>query len=154
VEADVAAPAALVFQMLAAVGQGAQAPGERAEVVAREGDRLVVDFWTPVALVPSRTWSVRTREAVRAMPPNRIEYEHLDGPVRGLRESIEVVALDAGRCRLVYRGSFDDRRRFRRLAFRLVSRRAVERAVARHFSELRPRAEARARRSRVFRPGA
>ena len=82
--ADVDAPAPLIYQMLAAIGQGVQRPDEGAEVLERAGNDLVCDFWTTVALPLGRSRRVRTRESVRLMPPNRIEYEHLDGPVRVL----------------------------------------------------------------------
>jgi hypothetical protein len=150
VEDEIRAPAALVFQMLAAIGQGAQRPGERAEILERDGDALVCDFWTLVSLPFGRTRSVRTREAVRLVAPDRIEYEHLDGPVRGMRESISVVPLGDRHSRLLYRGTYKSTGLVAGLAFRLVSRRAVERAVGSHFADLRTRAEARAARSRLF----
>jgi hypothetical protein len=151
INTDVAAPAALVFQMLGAIGQGAQRPGERAEIVERDGDALVADFWTVVTLPFGRSRSVRTREAVRLVPPDRIEYEHLDGPVRGLLESITVEPLGDRLSRLVYRGAYVSDGRLPALLFRLVSRPAVERAVRSHFVDLAARAEARAARSRQFR---
>jgi len=151
IDAEIDAPAALLFQMLGAIGQGAQRPGEHAEILERAGDALVCDFWTVVSLPFGRTRSVRTREAVRLVPPDRIEYEHLGGPIRGLRESITVEPLGDCRSRLVYRGTYPPRRRLAGLAFRLLSRGAVERAVRDHFADLGQRAEARAGRSRLFR---
>lgn len=151
IEAIVGAPAALLFQMLCAIGQGAQRPGERAEILERDGDALVCDFWTVVSLPLGRERSVRTREAVRLVPPDRIEYEHLDGPVRGLRESIRVEPHGDRRSRLVYRGTYGPGGLLAGLAFRIVSRGAIERAVRSHFADLRVRAEARAARSRLFR---
>lgn len=150
IDADVAAPAALLFQMLRAIGQGAQRPGERAEILGRDGDALVCDFWTIVSLPFGRTRSVRTRERVRLVPPARVEYVHLDGPVRGLRESITIEPIDDRRSRLVYRGTYAPRGRLAGHAFRSVSRGAIERAVRDHFADLRERAEARAARSRIF----
>jgi hypothetical protein len=150
IEVEIAAPAPLLFQMLAAIGQGAQRAGERAEIVERDGDHLVVDFWTLASLPFGRSRSVRTREAVTLIPPTRIEYEHLDGPVRGLRESIAVDGLGGRRSRLVYMGTYEPGRTGSGLVFRLLSRPVVERAVRDHFVGLRERAEARAARSRVF----
>lgn len=51
VAADVAAPPALVFQMLAAIGQGGQPNGERAEILQRDGDEYICDFWTRILRV-------------------------------------------------------------------------------------------------------
>ncbi len=154
IDAEIDAPAVLLFQMLGAIGQGAQRPGENAEILERDGDALVCDFWTVVSLPFGRTRSVRTREAVRLVPPDRIEYEHLDGPIRGLRESITVEPLGDRRSRLVYRGTYVSGGLIAGLAFRLLSRGAVERAVRDHFADLGQRAEARAGRSRLFRAAA
>jgi hypothetical protein len=151
IEAEVEAPALLMYQMLAAIGQGAPRPGEGAEIVERDGDDLLCDFWTTVSLPLGRSRRVRTREAVRLIPPDRIEYEHLDGPVRGLRESIVVESLGARRSRLVYRGSYPSPGRLAGIAFRALSRAAIERTVVEHFEDLRARAEHRAARSRLFR---
>ncbi len=147
---EVAAPVGLVYQMLAAIGQGAQRPGERAEILERDGDAIVADFWTTIALPLGRSRVVRTREAVRLAPPDCIEYEHLDGPVRGLRESITIELLGERRSRLVYRGVFAPRGIVASAGFRLLSRAAIERAMRNHFADLRERAEARAARSRQF----
>lgn len=152
IRADLRAPAALVFQMLSAIGQGAQRPGERSEIRQRDGDSLICDFWTTIRLPLGRTRSVRTRETVRFAPPDRIEYQHLDGPVRGLCESITIESLGDTDSRLVYRGTYVPAGRLAGFVFRLVSRRAVERAVSQHFADFRGRAESRAARSRVFRP--
>ncbi len=152
IEQEVAAPAALVYQMLSAIGQGTQRPGEGAEILERTGDRLVADFRTLVPLPFGRVRQVRTREAVWLCPPDRIEYEHLDGPVRGLRESIVVEVVAERRCRVVYRSSYRPGGLGRRWIFRLLARGSIERAMEQHFADLRTRAEARAARSRVF-PG-
>jgi hypothetical protein len=150
--AEIDAPVDLVFQMLAAIGQGPVRPGESAEVLRRNGDELVCNFVTTVRLPLGRARQVRTLEAVRLAPPDRIEYEHLDGPVRGLRESIVMESLGPRRTRLVYRGTYRPTGPLAGHAFRLVSRSVIERAVADHFDELRDRAERRAGRSRLFGP--
>jgi hypothetical protein len=147
---EIAAPAALVFQMLSAIGQGPQRPGERAEVLARDGERLVCEFTTSVRLPLGRRRLVRTREAVRVCPPDRLEYEHLDGPVKGLRESITIAPLAERRSRLEYRASYRPGGRLADLGFRLFARAAIEHAIEEHFTDLRGRAEARAARSRLF----
>ncbi len=150
IEQEVAAPSALVYQMLSAIGQGTQRPGEGAEILQRSGDRLVADFRTLVPLPFGRVRSVRTREAVWLRPPDRIEYEHLDGPVRGLRESIIVEVMAERRCRLAYRATYRPGGLWRRLVFHLVARASIERTMGQHFADLRTRAETRAARSRVF----
>ena len=150
--AEVGAPAPLVYQMLGAIGQGAQRPGEHAEILERDGDRLVCDFWTAIPLPAGRRRLVRTREAVRLRPPDRVEYEHLDGPVRGLRESITIQPTGERRCRLIYRASYPGVGLLRKLGFRVLTGPAIRRAMEAHFAEVRERAELRATRSRMF-PG-
>ncbi len=66
---DIAAPPALVFQMLAAIGQGARRDGERAEILEEVDGELICLFWTRVALPAGRDRLVRTRE--RPCPPTR-----------------------------------------------------------------------------------
>lgn len=106
VVARIAAPPQLVYQMLLAIGQGDGRDGERAVVIQRHGDELVRDFWTSVSLPFGVRRLVRTRECVTLRPPNTVEYEHLDGPVRGLRETITVGSDSGGVTRLTYVGSY------------------------------------------------
>ncbi|MEW5990460.1 MAG: SRPBCC family protein [Chloroflexota bacterium] len=150
ISAEVDAPAALTFQMLAAIGQGAPQPGEEARVLSRDGDSLVCEFVTSVPLPLGWTRQVRTTEAVRIVPPDRIEFEHLDGPVRGLRETIVVEPIGSRRSRIVYRGTYPASGGIAGHAVRLLSRGAIKRAVEQHLDDLRGRAEQRAARSRLF----
>ena len=150
VTVEIEAPAVLVYQMLAAIGQGPQRDGERAEILERVGDELVCDFWTRVSLPAGRDRLVRTRERVTLIPPDRIEYEHLDGPVRGLCESITVSTTADERTRLTYEGTYASRGAFDHLRTLLLARPAIRRAMDAHFADVRQRAETRAKRSRVF----
>ncbi|CAN5488346.1 hypothetical protein BH20CHL7_BH20CHL7_09810 [soil metagenome] len=147
---EIAAPPALVFQMLAAIGQGAQRDGERAEILEDVDGQLICDFWTRVALPVGHDRLVRTRERVHVRPPDRIDYEHLDGPVRGLRESIVVTAAAAGGTRMTYTGRYDPRGLLDHLRATLFARPAIQRVMRDHFADVRARAEARAARSRLF----
>ncbi|MES2209299.1 MAG: hypothetical protein V4515_03840 [Chloroflexota bacterium] len=151
IAAEVRAPAALIYQMLAAIGQGAKRPGERAEILQRDGNDLICDFWTTVPLPFGQSRRVQTRESVRLVPPDRIDYEHLNGPVRGLRESITVESVGPRRSRLTYRGTYPSVGRLAGFAFRVISRAAIERTMLDHFNDLRRRAEERAAESRLFR---
>lgn len=147
---EIAAPPALVFQMLAAIGQGAQQHGERAEVLEQRDGELVCDFWTRVSLPVGRDRLVRTRERVCVRPPDRIDYEHLDGPVQGLQETIVVGAGATGGSNLTYTGRYHPRGLADHLRATLLARPAIHRVMHAHFAEVRNRAEARARRSRAF----
>ena len=147
---EIAAPPALVFQMLAAIGEGAQQHGERAEVLEQRDGELVCDFWTRVSLPVGRDRLVRTRERVCIRPPDRIDYEHLDGPVKGLQETIVVGAGATRGSNLTYTGRYHPRGLADHLRATLLARPAIHRVMRAHFAELRERAEARASRSRVF----
>jgi hypothetical protein len=152
VSVEVDAPAPLVYQMLAAAGQGTRGPDERVEVRTREDGRMVADFWTRVPLPAGRSRMVRTREEVQFRPPDRIEYRHLDGPLRGLVESIAVAPVEGAprRSHLRYEATFPRAGWLHLVLFRLIVRRMLRQTIAAHFEDLRARAEARARRSRVF----
>lgn len=150
VTTDIGAPTDLVYQMLAAIGQGSQESGERAEIIEAEGNVLVCDFWTRVAMPIGNDRLVRTRERVTLQPPNRIDYEHLDGPVAGLRETITVGEATDGQALLTYVGSYEAPSLLAYLRARLIARPVIDRIMREHFAAVRNRAEARARRSRVF----
>lgn len=152
VSARIGAPPQLVYQMLSAIGQGDGRDGERADVIQRNGDELVCDFWTSVSLPVGADRIVRTRERVTLRPPDTIEFEHLDGPVRGLRETITVVPDPDGGTRISYVGSYEPRGILDHLRAILLARPVIGRVIRQHFDDVRQRAEARAARSRVF-PG-
>jgi hypothetical protein len=149
VVARIAAPPELVYQMLSAIGQGEAQDGERAEVIEQHGDVLVADFWTRVRLPAGSGRLVRTRERVTLRPPDRVECEHLDGPVRGLRETITVGPDPAGGTRLTYIGLYLPRGALDHVRARIAGA-VIRRIVRQHFDGVRRRAEARAARSRVF----
>ena len=151
---EIAAPPALVFQMLTAIGQGAQKDGERAEILEQRDGALICDFWTRISLPVGRDRLVRTRERVCVRPPDRIDYEHLDGPMRGLQETITVGAGAgaAGGSNLTYTGRYHPRGLADHLRATLLARPAIHRVMRAHFAEVRDKAEARANRSRVFVP--
>ncbi len=153
VTVEIAATPALVYQMLAAIGQGTQKDGERAEILEQRDGELVCDFWTRLSLPAGRDRLVRTRERVTLHPPDRIEYEHLDGPVRGLRDSIAVGTTAIGGARLTYTGTYEPSGSVDRLRAILLARPAIHRAMDAHFADVRTRVEARAKRSRVFATG-
>lgn len=152
---EVAAPPALVFQMLAAIGQGAQANGERADIIEERDGELICDFWTSISLPVGRDRLVRTRERVNVRPPDRIDYEHLDGPVAGLRESIVVAPGEEGNgTTMTYTGTYHPEGLVDHVRATFLARPTIERVMRSHFSDVRDRAEARAGRSRVFAPDA
>ena len=150
VSTRVSAPPGLVYQMLSAVGQGDGRDGERTDVLQRNGHELVCDFWTSVRLPVAGHRLIRTRERVTLRPPNIVEFEHLDGPVRGLKETITVDPDPDGGTLMTYVGSYEPRGILDRIGAQLLARPVLRRVVREHFDDVRQRAEARAARSRVF----
>lgn len=150
VSTRIAAPPPLVYQLISAIGQGVAPDGERTDVIQRNGDELVCDFWTTVSLPLVADRIVRTRERVTLRPPDTIDFEHLDGPVRGLKETITVSADPGGGSRIAYVGTYEPRGIVHHLLAGLLARPVIRRIVREHFDDIRSRAEARAARSRVF----
>ncbi len=148
----IAAPPGLVFQMLSAIGQGTQRDGERAEILERRDGEMICDFWTTVSMPVGRDRLVKTRERVRVLPPDRVDYEHLDGPVHGLRESIIVSASKDGGATITYSGTYQPRGLLDRLRAIILARPTIERIMRAHLADLGERAESRAARSRIFAP--
>ena len=105
-------------------------------------DSVVVrEFATPVSLPLGITRVIRTREEIRLVPPDIIEFRHLAGPVRGMAEVIVVEPLGASRCRVTYTGELPHSGPVLRVAYRLLARPAIERIVRMHLADLGQRAE-------------
>ncbi|MCI0346642.1 MAG: SRPBCC family protein [Chloroflexi bacterium] len=150
ISARIAAPPQLVYQMLSAIGQGGGQDGERAEVLEQRDGELVCDFWTRVSLPGGVDRLVRTRERVTLRPPDSVGYEHLDGPLAGMTETISVAPDPNGGTRMTYAGSYEPRGILDQLRVRLLARPVIGRVIRQHFDDVRARAEARAVRSRIF----
>ena len=132
------APRELVFQMLSAMGQG-QLPGpqaDRAKLLSRQDNRLIVEFHTSVG-----RRSYRTVEEVTLYPPERITFSHLEDHPQGTL--------------LRYQGQFDYRfPLFGWFIAHLYIKPRYNRLIRDHLAHLKAAAEARAARSHVFRAGA
>lgn len=141
---EIAARPELVYQMIAAVGQGPDAA--HARLIERPAaDRAIVEFTTRVL---GRT--VRTVEEVGFHPPGRITYRLLKGPLPLVEE--EFLIEPAGeKTRLRYHGTFTPHQPWWRAAFdRLVVPRIYRKAVWASMKQVKLAAEERQRKSRVF----
>jgi hypothetical protein len=146
---EIEAPASLTYQLISAIGQGPQRPGDGARVIARDGNDLTCEFSTPISMPLGRSRLVRTREAVRIVPPDTVLFRHLDGPLRGLSETITVRPLTERRTRVTYLGAYpvSGARAWLRV---VIARPIIKRVVSEHFVKIKGQAEARAARSRVY----
>ena len=149
---DIAAPQVLVFEMAAATnGTLPGSPPHSAEVLERDGDELLVRYRTPALIA-----ELVMVERVRLYPPERIDYEVLEGPLDLVREYLAFEAIDAHRTRVRYGGVVGSGHPVvGPLIARLVAVSACDRFIGRQLAALKQAAEARAVRSRRFRrPGA
>jgi len=137
----------LVFQLIAAVGQGPDAA--HARVLERPAaDRLIVEFTTRVL---GRT--VKTLEEVGLHPPDRISYRLLRGPLPDVEEEFRLEPHEPGVV-LSYSGTYQPNRGWLRALFdQMVVPPLYRRAVRQSMEQIKRAAEERQRKSRVFPAG-
>ena len=128
IRADIGAPAATDYAMMTTF------EGETG--VRLDEGVLIREFATPVSLPLGIKRVVRTREEIRLVPPDTIEFRHLAGPVRGMAEVIVVEPQGAARCRVTYTGVLPHSSPVLRVAYRLLARPAIERIVRTHVADL------------------
>lgn len=145
---EIAAPRALVFEMAASVnGSLPGSPPHTAELLEREGNDLLVRYRTPALLT-----EMVMVERVHLYPPERIEYNVIDGPIDHVSEFLAFEQLDPGRTLVTYGGSAGSRRRMvGDLIVRLIAVPAYDRFMRRQLHALKQGAEARAILSRRHR---
>lgn len=141
ISVEVGASATSVYTMMGTFEGGVEL-AEHGGDIHLGSDEHLREFTTVVSLPLGFRRRVRTREAIRLVPPNAIQFRHLAGPVRGLAEVISVEPLGERRCRVTYDGVLPLSRLPLRLAYRVLARPAIERIVRSHLAELVKRAEA------------
>lgn len=141
ISVEVGAAAARVYAMMTTFEGGAEITTHGGDIHLGT-DEHIREFTTVVSLPLGFRRLVRTREAIRLVPPNAIQFRHLAGPVRGLAEVISVEPLGEGGCRVTYDSVLPGSGLLLRLAYRMLARPAIERIVRSHFADLVKRAEA------------
>jgi hypothetical protein len=139
IHTDIDAPAARVFTMMSTFEDGS-GPGAAHDHVRLDDGVVIREFATPVSLPFGMGRVVHTREEIRLVPPNAIEFRHLAGPVRGMAELIVVEPLGDTRCRVTYTGELPRSGPVLGVAYRLLARPAIERVVRTHLADLAQRA--------------
>ena len=145
------APREMVFQMLSSFGKGSLpgVQGESSRVLERDGDTIIAEFMTT-----SGKRVYRTMEKVQLYPPERITFEHLQGPLIFSEEEFNLAEKDDG-TELRYYGEIGCRIPLLAGLGWIIAKFYVKPkydAVIRiHMSALKTAAEARAARSHVFR---
>ncbi len=148
ISVEIAAPQALVFEMAAATGGVLPgSPAHSAEVLERDGDTLLVRYRTPAVIT-----DLVMLERVRLYPPDRIEYDVLEGPMEHVRETLDFDPIEPHRTVVRYGGTVgSDRAVVGGLIARWIAVPAYDRFMRRQLRALRIAAEARAVRSRRYR---
>ncbi len=85
----IGASAATVYRMMATFEGGDEIATNGGDIHLGSAEHIR-EFTTVVSLPLGFRRLVRTREAIRLVPPNAIQFRHLAGPVRGLAEVISV----------------------------------------------------------------
>jgi hypothetical protein len=144
IEIRIAAPAAMVYEMLCEPYLGRTPGGSGIEVLAKGEDLAVAAHATKVHFYTSRTV-----EAVKFEPPARVGFRHLSGPVPHAVEEFVLTEIDGG-TELRYDGEVGiDFFLLGRIAGRHWIRPQWERAVREHLEDLKQRAEQLAARRRA-----
>ena len=144
ISVEIVASATKIYTMMTTFEDGVDIAAHHGDP-APDPDEHIREFTTVVSLPLGCRRSIRTREAIRLVPPNAIRFRHLAGPVRGLAEVISVESLGEGRCRVTYKSVLPWSGLLLRLAYRILARPAIERIVRSHLADLAKRAEAETR---------
>jgi hypothetical protein len=131
----------LVFRRITDFG-APSGDGPPSNVLSSDGNSLLVEFLTPVLVLPGIRRTYRTVERVTLHEAESVEFEEVEGPFSVRKESISL-RDDAGgthveyTARLVLRGWI-----FGWLLGALVVRRLLRRAVLGHLREIKSSVEA------------
>ena len=139
----VRAPRPLVFETLSSFAQNDGSPPkdeERARLIERDGDQLLMEFHSK-----DGREMYRTLEEVVLYPHDRITFRHLKGPLYHSQEQFDFTDVSDG-TRVTHTGEIECRMHRLPGAGWLVARfyvkRRYERLVLRHMSNLKEQVEA------------
>lgn len=149
-ESHIHADRRLAFEVLTAFGAAGQPSGAKSTVLERQGDRLLVEFHTLVQGPLGRRKVFRTVERVTLRPPDAVEFEGVEGPLRRLRDRL-VLVEEGGCTRLRYESEIGlGWGPIGWLVGRLVVQPVMQRFMRAHLVEMKETIEARARKSRMY----
>lgn len=126
-----------IYRVLKGVAEGHGGDLEWAEVIDRQGDRLLCDFWTEIGFARGRSVRFRTRETVELDPPFMLHYRHRSGPSRGLAETISITGASRGPARVTYRAVYASPWRSFSLLFAFFAKPVAHVFMRAHYHELR-----------------
>lgn len=149
-EVHIHADRRLAFEVITAFGANSLPSHGRSTVLERQGDRLLVEFHTSVQGPLGRRKVYRTVERVALRPPEAVEFEGVEGPLRRLRDRL--VFVEEGGCtRLRYESEIGlGWGIIGWLVGRLLVQPMMQRFMRKHLVEMKETVEARAKKSRVY----
>jgi hypothetical protein len=149
-EVHIHADRRLAFEVITAFGARSQPSHGTSKVLERQGDQLLVEFHTPVRGLLGFRKVYRTVERVALRPPEAVEFEGVEGPIRLLRDRL-VLADEGGCTRLRYESTIGlGWGPFGWLVGRLLVQPMMRKFMREHVVEVKETIEARAKKSRVY----
>jgi hypothetical protein len=140
----------LAFEVITAFGAKGQPSHGRSTVLERQGDQLLVEFHTLVRGPLGRRKVYRTVERVALRPPETVEFEGVEGPIRLLRDRLVLVDED-GCTRLRYESQIGlGWGPMGWLAGRIMVQPVMQKFMRQHLVEMKETIEARAKKSRLY----
>jgi hypothetical protein len=138
INVSIAAPRYLVFQVLRSLGDTRDSDEENeVRVVHEDESRRVVEFQRTV-----KGKRVRAVEEIVYDPPDRVTFQHVEGPYPEMREEMTLEDDSGKETSLVYKGSFTVRDSlFGRVFGRLFLRTGYTRQVLGNLRRLKEAAE-------------
>ena len=144
------APRELVFQMVSAFRRGRIAGDdtESSKLISEDGNTKLVEFRTKAG-----PFTYTTVEEVRLLPPERIAFKHLEGPLHFSEEEFSFEETGDGQTAMTHSGSFIWKTFpfFGWFGGVIYTRPMFHRVIRKHLAVVKEAAEARAARSHVFR---
>ena len=151
-EIHIRADRRLAFQVVTAFGADQGENGASSKVLKTEGDRMLVEFHTPVKMFFGITWVrvYRTVEWVTLHEPDQIDFSQVEGPLQLLEDRFLLEAVE-GCTEFRYESTFGVRWSiFGWILGKLWLERCLKQHMRDHLKELQETIEARAKRSRVY----
>lgn len=149
-EVHIHADRRLAFEVITAFGANGPLSQGSSTVLERHDDQLLVEFHTLVQGPFGRRKVYRTVERVTLRPPEAVEFEGVEGPLRRLRDRF--VFVEEGGCtRLRYESEIGlGWGPIGWLAGRLLLQPIMQRFMRKHLVEMKETVEARAKKSLAY----
>ncbi len=151
IEVPIHADRRLAFQVMTAFGAGPKDAAESSKVLEHDGDRVLVEFHSPVKGLHGRTKVYKTTEWVMPHEPERIDFEHVNGPLEIMHDHMELEEVEGGCMTLRYTSEFAVRWWWPGWIIGILYvRPTLRKMMEKHLLDLKETIEERAQRSHLF----